>query len=281
MPFITTNGIETYYEEYGDGPPLVVLHGATADHKVWAEQLQPLTDEYRVIVYDLRGHGKTGAAPRETYTLAHYVDDLAAVIDTLELEQPTVLGHSFGGMIGYHFAAEHPELLSSLVTVGSATPQTFSAGEWLLRIGLPKVTTPIMESDRLMSGLMWLQMQIFGDDATVDMDELGQLREAHVCEESVPEETDRSNVMRAVQEYMRSEFVPETLAVDLLMMYGEDEPMIKEHATDLGIRVPDCQTVEIPDAGHNSQVDNPEFIREHLREFLGAHSTASVASQSD
>lgn len=278
MPTVETNGTETYYEEYGEGSPLVVLHGATADHKVWAEQLQPLADEHRVIVYDLRGHGKTSAAPRETYTVAHYVDDLAALIDALELDQPTVLGHSFGGMIGYHFAAKHSDQLSAVVTVGSATPQTFTTGEWVLRIALPKVITPIMDSDRLMSGLVWLQTQLLGDDATGDLDEIERLREAHACAESAPEETDRSNVMRAVQDYMASDFAPGDIEVDLLVMYGEDEPMIEQHAEYLESHVVDCRTMEIPDAGHNSQVDNPEFIRKHLRKFLNAHVPASVSS---
>lgn len=108
MPTVGTNGTETYYEDYGDGHPIVVLHGALADHQVWAEQLQPLTDEYRFLLYDLRGHGKTGGSDHDRYTLDMYADDLAAFIEGLNLEKPVVLGHSLGGMVSYAFADEHP-----------------------------------------------------------------------------------------------------------------------------------------------------------------------------
>lgn len=83
-PVVDMGDIETYYEDYGSGHPIVVLHGATADHQGWAEQLQPLTDDYRVILYDLRGHGNTGGSDRDQYTLGTYVDDLASFIDALD-----------------------------------------------------------------------------------------------------------------------------------------------------------------------------------------------------
>lgn len=67
MATVTTNGIETYYEEYGEGKPLVVLHGGNSDHILWAELLQPLTDEYRVLVYDLRGHGQSDGSEHDAY----------------------------------------------------------------------------------------------------------------------------------------------------------------------------------------------------------------------
>lgn len=66
-----------------------MLHGATADHQAWGEQLQPLSEEYRVIPSDLRGHGKTGATDRRTYTVDMYAEDLAAFIEVLDLDDPT------------------------------------------------------------------------------------------------------------------------------------------------------------------------------------------------
>lgn len=54
MPTVKTNGIETYYEDYRDGHPIVLLYGTTAHHQVWAEQLQPLTDEYYILLLNLR-----------------------------------------------------------------------------------------------------------------------------------------------------------------------------------------------------------------------------------
>jgi pimeloyl-ACP methyl ester carboxylesterase len=62
MPTITTNGIETYCERHGWGPPIVFVHAAVLDHSTWGPQIDRLAREYETIVYDLRGHGRTGGS---------------------------------------------------------------------------------------------------------------------------------------------------------------------------------------------------------------------------
>ena len=85
MPTVKTNGIEMYYERHGDGKPLVLLHGATSDHQLWRNQVDSLSDEYEVITYDMRGHGKTGGSTLPRYTVDLYADDLRAFINASAL----------------------------------------------------------------------------------------------------------------------------------------------------------------------------------------------------
>lgn len=278
MPWVETNGIETYYHDYGTGQPLIVLHGATADHQAWAEQLQPLTDEFRVLLYDLRGHGKTGGSDREHYTVDTYADDLTAFIDALDLDQPVVLGHSWGGMIGYTFAADHPDQLTALITVGSMTPHSFSKKEWVYKSVITRVLTPAMANERLRNGVQWGLTKIFGEEATVDADELQQLRDAHDCDVPDLQATERGKIPRAVQEYwsIESWHPPET---PLLMLYGEHEPFLAAHGEYLETELSDCHSRQIPDASHNSQVDNPEFIRTQIREFQNTSVGSSEREQ--
>ena len=268
MPSVEINGIETYYEDYGDGQPIVVLHGATANHQVWAEQLQPLTDDYRVILYDLRGHGKTGSSDLDRYTADTYADDLAVLVDALNLDQPVVLGHSLGGMIGYRFADEHPEKLSALITVGAITPESFSAGERAFKFAHSRVITPLMEYKWVLDGAVWVQQKLFGDDSTPDRDRLEELREAHECETPELPTDERTKITRGLQEYLTSSWSWQSSEVPVLMLYGENEPFIESHASYLKTKLDNCRTAEIPEASHNSQVDNPEFIRTRVREFL-------------
>ena len=278
MPWVETNGIDTFYHDYGTGQPLVVLHGMTADHQVWAEQLQPLTDEFRVLPYDLRGHGKTGESDPDHYTAETYADDLAAFIDALDLDQPVVLGHSWGGMVGYTFAAEYPDQLSALITVGSSTPYAFSKKEWLFKSVIFRVLFPVMTNERLSNIIERVMIKIWGEDATVDLDEWEQLRKAHDCDVQEMQPTERRKVMRAILEYRSTESweLPKT---PLLMLYGENEPMIDAHAEYLETELSDCQSVEIPGSGHNAQVDNPSFIRTQIREFLDIKSEPSEDHQ--
>lgn len=277
MPVIDMGDIETYYEDYGSGHPIVVLHGALDDHQGWAEQLQPLTDDYRVILYDLRGHGNTGGSDRDQYTLGTYADDLASFIDALDLTQPTVLGHSLGGMVGYVFADEYPEKLSSLITVGSSTPETFSTGEQLFFTAANWVIYPAMSSERLSNAIMWAQNKVFGEDATVDMDELEQLREAHDCDVPDVSPKERSKIMHVAQEYYGANWSWEIEDTPVLMLYGDNEPWIEPHAHYLETHLADCRSAAIPEASHNAHVDDPEFIIDSIREFL---SEDVVAGQS-
>ncbi|MFC6954865.1 alpha/beta hydrolase [Halorubellus litoreus] len=267
MSSVEINGVSTYYEEYGDGPPLVVLHGATSDHQLWAEQLQPLTDSLRVIVYDLRGHGQSEGSTHKRYTIERYADDLAAFIDTLGLERPTVCGLSTGGMIGYQFAANYPEQLSALATVGAPTPQTFTLGERLTRVDVAKLLTPIMGNDRLMRTIDWVWEQLFRDSTTVDMDDLEEIRDSHACDAPEMQASEREKVMRGVQSYIGSQLEWDRIDVPVLAMYGENEPFIDRHTEYLDSVLEECRVREIPDATHNSHVDNPEFIIEELQEF--------------
>jgi len=58
MPFAQTNNIQTFYEIHGEGMPLVLIHGGLVDYQMWQPQIEPLSKKYRVISYDIRGHGK-------------------------------------------------------------------------------------------------------------------------------------------------------------------------------------------------------------------------------
>ncbi|MFB6254176.1 MAG: alpha/beta fold hydrolase, partial [Halobacteriaceae archaeon] len=261
MPWVKTNDLEIYYEDYGSGDPIIVLHGGLSDHQVWAEQLQPLSDSFRILPIDLRGHGKTGGTDQDRYTIDTYVTDLRAVIDELALDKPVVLGHSFGGMIGYLFAKEYPDRLSALITVGGATPQTFSKREWLIRYGVPKVITPVISNERIMNGIIWVQTKVFSDEETGDVDEIERIRESHDCDVPDLAANERPKIFRAILDYLSTNPSWDFQETPILMMYGENEPMVNNHADFLETALSACHSVEIPDASHNAQVDNPEFIR--------------------
>lgn len=275
MPIVETNGIETYYEAYGSGHPIVVLHGAGADHQVWAEQLRSLTDEYRVILYDLRGHGKTGGSALGRYTVNTYADDLAGVLDALDLDQPVVLGHSLGGMVGYVFAHKYPEQLSALITVGARTPETFSRKEWVFKTVHTHLLVPVMRNERVREAILWAQTTLF-DDSTVDVDDYERIKVAHDCAAPELVAGEYAKIMDASREYLTSRWSWQLSGVPLLMLYGEHEPFIEPHAAFLEDSVEDCETAVIPGASHNAQVDNPSFICTRIREFLAERREVTV-----
>ncbi|WP_247712207.1 alpha/beta fold hydrolase [Qipengyuania qiaonensis] len=100
-----------------DAPVIVLLHGSNADLHTWQQWTDALTNEYRVIRFDQRGHGLTGAAPDDDYTLDSFVNDVRTVADTLQIERFTLVGNSMGGAVAMGYAIAHPDRLDALVLV--------------------------------------------------------------------------------------------------------------------------------------------------------------------
>lgn len=101
------------YELYGAGSPVVLLHPFPFDHRIWAGLADTLAERHRVIAVDGRGFGQTPLGGR--YTIADQADDLAALLDHLDVPCAAVLGMSMGGYAALAFAARHPARLAALV----------------------------------------------------------------------------------------------------------------------------------------------------------------------
>ena len=115
--YVKANGLKIYYEEYGSGEPLILLHGATDTCKLWKPHLPHLTKHFQVITPDSRGHGRT-RNPSGDLSYQIMADDLAALIQALNLKKPLIFGYSDGGQIGLDLGIRYPELPGALVLGG-------------------------------------------------------------------------------------------------------------------------------------------------------------------
>ena len=115
--FILANNIKIYYRDYGNGTPLILLHGGTRTHKQWDPFIPQFSKRYRVITPDSRGHGRTiNPSPGLSYSLM--ADDLAAFIEALDLDRPIIFGFSDGGQTALELGMRYPELARGLVVGG-------------------------------------------------------------------------------------------------------------------------------------------------------------------
>lgn len=124
MPTVDNHGIAIHFEVRGHGDPVVLLHGFTAASGQWeyAGIAGELEKHYRVILIDLRGHGRsTKPHDPQAYTLEHRLSDINAVLDALDLERAHFLGYSMGGWLAFGMAARYPDRVASLM-VGGAHP---------------------------------------------------------------------------------------------------------------------------------------------------------------
>jgi pimeloyl-ACP methyl ester carboxylesterase len=121
MPLLSNKNIDLYYEIYGEGDPLLFVHGLGSSGRDWELQIEHFTQNYQVIVFDLRGHGKSGKPPGP-YSIPLFAEDTARMLDRLNSSPAHIVGISLGGMVAYQLGLDWPGLVKSLVIVNS-TPE--------------------------------------------------------------------------------------------------------------------------------------------------------------
>lgn len=115
---ITVNGKSLYYEVYGEGPPLVLLHGYSLSSQSWKPYVADFGEEYSLYLVDLTGHGKSDPF-NEELSIKSVAEDLNSLIQYLKLEKVKAIGFSFGGDVLYQLALINPPLIESMITIGA------------------------------------------------------------------------------------------------------------------------------------------------------------------
>jgi pimeloyl-ACP methyl ester carboxylesterase len=113
---VRVNGVELHYLDQGSGIPVVFVHGGLVDYRRWADQIEPFARHYRVITYSRRYNFPNHNTPLDpAYSPAIDADDLAALIEKLQLGRVHIIGESYGAYTALFLAARHPETVRSLV----------------------------------------------------------------------------------------------------------------------------------------------------------------------
>lgn len=128
--YASVNGIKVYYEVYGQGRPIVLLHGAFMTIETnWGQLIPELSKNRKVIAIELQGHGRTPFSDRKL-SHATLASDVEGVMDHLKIDSADVAGYSFGGAVAYQFAIKSPKRLRNLVIISA----TYKSSGWLPEI---------------------------------------------------------------------------------------------------------------------------------------------------
>ncbi len=115
---VVVDGAHIYYETYGQGTPVILLHGGLGSGNQFGFQVPALVDKHQVISIDTRGHGRS-TLTKKTFTYHLFADDVLAVMDKLELKSAAIVGWSDGGEIGLDLAIHHADRISKLFVIGA------------------------------------------------------------------------------------------------------------------------------------------------------------------
>ena len=263
MPYAQTNRIDTFYEDSGQGPAVVLIHGHSVDLRMWQYQAPALTDAgYRVVRYDVRGHGRS-TVPAEGYTWENYSADLAGLAGSLSLEAAHLVGISMGGGIALQFALDSPHRVLSLTLVDAALPGFTYSEEFTSRIE-ELVQAVQTEGPRSAFERLWLAHPFF-DGLRRHPERFAFLREmalsypaADYREGAVPPGYAPTVVDRLAQ-----------IAAPALILVGEqDIPDFRLIADLLAVNLPNARQLVLPGCGHVPPLEDTDAFNEALIAFL-------------
>jgi pimeloyl-ACP methyl ester carboxylesterase len=116
--YADVNGINLYFETYGEGSPIILLHGGLGSGEMFGPILGDFADHHQIILVDLQGHGRTADVDRPL-DVRLMADDIAALIDHLGLDRPDVAGYSLGGGVAWQLGFRHPDKIRRIVTASA------------------------------------------------------------------------------------------------------------------------------------------------------------------
>jgi len=248
--------VRIHYRIYGEGPPLVMLHGLSSSSVDWFPVTPMLAARFRLILIDLRGHGLSSLPRSRDYRIKRMAEDVWAVVDHLGLEQTAMLGLSLGGCVTIQSAILHPERLSKIVLVNTFA-KLRGTGLKGLRRNAGRLVTALQGMDKL---------------ATVVASSLFTDPEIRAFAEERLRRNDVRAILRTMMGLSRLNLLsdlPKITAPALVMIGDRDKTVPRRCAEDLLAGLPRAQLVEVADAGHALPFDQPdEFIR-HTIDFLG------------
>jgi pimeloyl-ACP methyl ester carboxylesterase len=258
---VRANGLEIAYERVGVGPPLVLVHGAAVDSRMWQPQLAALADEFTVVAWDEPGAGRSSDVTAD-FALADYANCLAALIDALDLGPAHVAGLSWGGTVAQELYRHHPELVATLLLVDTYAGWKGSLPEEEVRARVEGVRQMLAAADHMFDPTL---PGLFAGDPPAEFVPLLEAMAADVRPGSM------RTALLVMAEADERDLLPR-IAVPTLLIWGElDARSPLGVARQFEQAIPDTELIVIPGAGHVSNLEQPERFNEAVREFCRAH----------
>jgi len=254
----SVNGIEINYELSGkEGAPWLVLsHSLACSVRMWDPQVETFKDRFRILNYDMRGHGAT-SAPQGPYTLDMLADDVLGLLGFLKIKQASYCGLSIGGMIGQTLALKAPGSFTKMVLADTTHTQPPEAlKQWDERIAIAKSKGMAALADSTME--RWFTEPYRKKNSS----EFRKIRELVV-------KTPVAGYIGCGQAIMKLNTTArlKDIKLPVLAITGEQDGAAAGTKT-IAEQVPGAKFVSIPQAAHIANIEQPEAFNRGLREFL-------------
>lgn len=255
MPVLEVNELRIAYDAVGvRGSPVVFLHGVGSDHAVWSEQLSDLGDDHRAIALDFRGHGAS-QIPEAPIDRAAFAADVVGLLDALEISRIHLVGLSMGGVVALETYSAYPDRVLSLTLA-----DTFAA--------FPGWEEGMKQRERDLRQLSMHEIAEARIPACLRPDPDPRKLAAAIAQMARKDK-------RVYAESSAATWSPDyrpllrRVAVPTLVLWGEHDTLTpRALSEELHAGICRSRCIEIPNAGHISNLDNPAAFNAALREFL-------------
>ena len=249
MSYLNRNGVKIYYEDHGKGDVTLILsHGYSATSGMWKHQVSAFKDRYRIIVWDMRGHGLSDSPDDATlYSEVHTIEDMSAILDECGVAQAVVGGLSLGGYMSLAFNLTYAGRVTALML--------FDTG-------------PGYKKDSAREG--WNQMA--GDRALAfdkkGFGALGEGQEVRIANHSSAQGL--AHAARGMLSQVDDRVIKSLpfIEVPTLVLVGDDDEAFIAPTDYMAFKIPGAKKVTIQDAGHASNIDQPQSFNDAVQQFL-------------
>ena len=246
--FVTSDGVLISFDDVGSGHPFVFIHGWAATRRFWHFQIERLSEQYRTVALDLRGHGDSQKQGDLDFSVERMAEDVRELIEHLQLDGFILVGHSLGGVVAARVSASSRS--AGLVLLGTAGRIPSPASALIMR--------GLMKWRPLASRLITPRM--FGPDPKQELLDF-------VRAESARSSTD---VLASVLKKTAGEpLLAEGMEIDVpvLVVAGEKDSAIRPKAQRRLARMLGATYREVPGAGHNVMLERPDELGAILEQF--------------
>ncbi len=261
--FVEVGGEQVHLRDEGEGPPVVLIHGIFGSLHDWDRWAMLLSGHYRIIRFDLPGHGLTGPRRDRDYRIANDVAFVDAVVDTLGLSAFVLVGASLGGLISWEYTLAHPEKVTRLILMDpvayppSDTPIVFGLAQLPVVRQLFRVMTP-----RYMT--KWGLKDVYGDDRKITPELVDQFYRL-----ALRAGNRRAFLERTAQFSFGNTDRLQALSAPTLVLWGEADTWLPvEHGHNFMNDLPNGELKIYPGVGHMPMHEVPEQSAADARQFM-------------
>lgn len=262
MPKIRTGDVELYYEESGEGAPLVLIPGFGNGLWIWFKQIEAFSRHFRAITFDPRGISRSEAKDLPV-SIRMIADDVAALLEALALESAHILGASFGGFVAQEFALAYPQMLRRLILCCTSYGGPSHVPPPLTTLQAIASTKGLNTERRVRENLLLAFSPGYLEENQSEVEHVIELRERN----PVPEHAYLHQLQAAIL-FDAEARVSEIRAPTLIITGDEDIIVPFENSRNLAARIPSAKLAVIEGGSHTFFIERADEFNRAVIEFL-------------